>query len=233
MEDYKKKDVQLWEAWKANPSKETLSPLFKQLEPVIQKEVSRWATGGVSRPVLTIQAKKLTLDALNSFAPDKAALNTHVTNQLKGLSRQAYTYVSSARIPEHRALKIKTYDSAIEDLKEELGREPTVSELSRELKWSQSEVERMRKELRREFGTSQPIPPGFEQFDSDRGLLDFVYHDLADQDKIVFEHSTGYGGAPILSAKDLTDKTGMTQGQISHSKRRIKSFIETARGFSK
>ena len=116
-------------------------------------------------------------------------------------------------------------------MNESLGRDPTAAELARDLAWAQPEVERLRKEMRREYGTSQPIPPGFEAFDVERGILDFVYHDLADQDKQVFEFSTGYGGASILPAKDMIKQTGMTQGQISHSKRRIRKFIEQAKGF--
>lgn len=225
------KDTELWSTWKKTQSKEDLSKLFNQMEPVIQKEVSRWASGPVARPVLNIEAKKLGLKAFSNFDPNTARLNTHLTNNLKGLSRIVYTYANPARLPEHQTLKLGNFISTRHELEEELGREPTTQELADSLIWSNKEVERLQGELRTGYSTSQPTPPGFDRYTADRTMLDFVYNDLVDQDKLVFEHTTGYGGKPILAAKDLIAKTGMTQGQISHSKRRIRRKVESSRGF--
>jgi DNA-directed RNA polymerase specialized sigma subunit len=228
--DRKERDKHLWTAWKANPNKGNLSPLLRQVDPILQKEVGRWAGGGVATPVLMVQAKKLALQAFDTYNPTKAALNTHLTNQLKGLSRQPYTYISPARMPEHRQIKLKTYKNSEEILKERLGREPTAQELSADLAWSIQEVGRYRKEIRKEYSTSQPIPPGFETSSADDGIVGFIYHDLNTQDQKVFEHTTGYGGAELLSTRDLMSRTGLTQGQVSHSKRRLKKIISTATG---
>ena len=224
------KDIQLWNAWRDDPSKENLSVLLEQVNPIVQKEVNRWQGGSVARPVLEIQAKKLALDAFSTYKPGKAALNTHVTNQLKGLSRNVYTYTSPARMPEHRQVKSSTFRNVEESLRDSLGREPTTVELAQELSWSQREVSRYRDEQRATYSTSLPVPPGFEKYSPDQTLVDFVYHDLVDQDKRVFEHTTGYGGSPVLSGKQLMARTGMTQGQISHSKRRIRKMFEGASG---
>jgi len=224
------KDKDLWNKWRDDPSKGNLGNLLNQVNPILQKEVNRWQGGPVARPVLEIQAKKIAIDAFDSFDPSKAALGTHVTNQLKGLSRNPYTYASPARMPEHRQVKSSTFRNADETLKEVLGRSPTTSELAAELAWSQREVQRFRDEQRATYSTSMPVPPGFEQYSPDKTLVDFVYHDLADQDKRVFEHTTGYGGASVLTGRQMTSSTGMTQGQISHSKRRIRRLFEEASG---
>jgi DNA-directed RNA polymerase specialized sigma subunit len=225
-----KKDSELWNTWRDDPSKENLATLLEQVNPILQKEVNRWQGGSVARPVLEIQAKKLAIDAFSSYNPGKAALNTHVTNQLKGLSRNVYTYTSPARMPEHRQVKASTFRNVEENLRDSLSRDPTTAELAQELKWSQREVARYRDEQRATYSTSLPVPPGFEQYNPEQTLVDFVYHDLVDQDKRVFEHTTGYGGAQILSGKQLSNQTGMTQGQISHSKRRIRKLFEGAGG---
>lgn len=224
------KDIELWKTWNTNKNKESLTPLFKAVEPIITKEVSRWATGPIARPVLNIEAKKLALGAFNSFRPGDSQLSTHLTNQLKGLSRIVYTHSNVARLPEHQTLKVGTYLTAKNELEEDLGREPTMQELSQHLKWSPSETERFSLELKTGLSTSKPVPPGFESYDSDRAFVDYIYNDLADQDKIVFEHTTGFNGNSILSANALIKKTGMTQGQISHSKRRIAKLVLDARG---
>jgi DNA-directed RNA polymerase specialized sigma subunit len=230
MSEASKKDAELWNTWNSNKNKETLTPLMSAVNPIIQKEVSRWATGSVSRPVLNIEAKKIALKAFETYTPGSSQLNTHLTNQLKGLSRIVYTHSNPARLPEHQTLKVGTYLNAKNELEETLGREPTVEELSSSLKWSRKEVDRFRTELRNGFSTSKPTPAGFESYNPDESLVDFIYNDLHDQDKLVFEHTTGYGGNKILSAKDLIDKTGMTQGQISHSKRRITNMVLKMRG---
>jgi len=227
----KQDDVNAWNQWKNSGDRKDLGVLFNRLEPVIQKEVSRWASGPVARPVLNLEAKKLSLKAFNTFDPNKAKLNTHLTNNLKGLSRIVYTHTNPARMPEHQVLKLNTFMSAKQHLEEELGREPTSQELGENLAWGTKEVDRYSGQLRTGYSTSQPVPQGFDRYDSDKVFLDFVYNDLVDQDKLVFEYTTGYGGKPILSAKDLIGKTKMTQGQISHSKRRIRKLVEQARGF--
>jgi len=225
------KDVELWNQWKKTGDRTDLGALFKQVEPIIQKEVSRWATGPVARPVLNIEAKKLSLKAFQNFDPQASRLNTHLTNNLKGLSRIVYTYANPARLPEHQTLKLGNFLSVKHDIEEGLGREATTQELADGLAWSNNEVARLQGELRTGYSTSQPTPQGFDRFTADRTMLDFIYNDLMDQDKLVFEHTTGYGGKAILPAKDLIRITGMTQGQISHSKRRIKKLVDGTRGF--
>lgn len=223
-------DVNAWQAWKSSGDKQDLGNLFKRVEPIIQKEVSRWASGPVARPVLNLEAKKLSLNAFKTFDPAKARLNTHLTNNLKGLSRIVYTHTNPARMPEHQVLKMNSFLTVRNSLEEELGRDPTTLELSENLAWSPREVEVYQGQMRTGYSTSQPVPPGFEKYDADRAFIDFVYNDLADQDKLVFEYTTGYGGKRVLSAQELIKKTGMTQGQISHSKRRIRRMIEESRG---
>jgi len=223
-------DINAWQAWKSSGDRQDLGNLFKRVEPIIQKEVSRWSSGPVARPVLNLEAKKLSLNAFKTFDPSKARLNTHLTNNLKGLSRIVYTHTNPARMPEHQVLKMNSFLTVRNSLEEELGRDPTTVELSENLAWSPREVEVYQGQMRTGYSTSQPVPPGFEKYDSDRAFIDFVYNDLADQDKLVFEYTTGYGGKRVLSAQELIKKTGMTQGQISHSKRRIRRMIEEARG---
>jgi hypothetical protein len=227
----KQDDIDAWAQWRKSGRRSDLGHLFTRVEPVIQKEVSRWASGPVARPVLDIEARKLSLKAFNSFDPNKAKLNTHLTNNLKGLSRIVYTHTNPARMPEHQVLKLNTFLTAKHTLEEELGREPTTLEMEENLVWGRGEVDRYAGQLRTGYSTSQPLPPGFNRYDADKVFLDFVYNDLTDQDRIVFEHTTGYGGKPILSAKALINKSKMTQGQISHSKRRIRKLVEQARGF--
>ena len=113
-------DINAWQVWKNSGDRQDLGNLFKRVEPIIQKEVSRWASGPIARPVLNLEAKKLSLNAFNSFDPNKARLNTHLTNNLKGLSRIVYTHTNPARMPEHQVLKMNSFLTVRNSLEEEL-----------------------------------------------------------------------------------------------------------------
>ena len=225
------KDLELWNAYKADPNKKTLEPLLNNFKGTITKSVNKWGGGNVAPAVLDIKAKKIAVEAFNNFNPSKAKLNTHLTNHLKGISRPVYE-TQVARMPESRTLKVGTYLTANQELINDLGRLPTSKELSDNLKWNIKEVSRFRNELRSQYSTDpdKPVPPGFETFNSEIGELDFIYHDLNDQDKQMFEGTTGYMGSSVMSTKQLMKKTGLTSGQISHSKRRIKSKVMGYRG---
>ena len=225
-------DAVAWNNWSSTHSKKDLSTLLKRVNPIIQKEVNRWSGGSGAAPILNIEAKKIALNAFNTFDPTKSKLGTHLTNNLKGLSRQVYTYSNVARLPEHRMIKAKDFISVQDELTNKLGRIPSAQELSEDLHWSKKEVSRMRNDLRASFTEGAPAPPGFNSSFDGSTDLDFIYHDLNNQDKIVFEHTTGYSGAPILDGRGLIGKTGLTQGQISHSKRRIKAKVLNYRGMS-
>ena len=223
-------DAEAWNAWNNTKSKSNLGNLLQRVNPIIQKEVNRWSGGGVAKPVLEVEAKKIAINAFGSFNPVKSKLSTHLTNNLKGLSREVYTYAAPARLPEHRMLKAKTFIATENELSNTLGRLPTAAELSAKLHWNQKEVGRFRNDIRGVYSDSQPVPPGFEQYNPAMAELDFVYHDLNKQDKAVLEHTTGYGGASILPTAKMASKTGLTPGQISHSKRRIRSRVLQYRG---
>ncbi len=225
------KDIELWSAYNKSPTKKNLEPLLDNFKGTIQKSVNKWGGGNVAPAVLDIRAKKIAIDSFKSFNPSKSKLNTHLTNNLNGLSRPVYE-TQVARMPESRTLKVGTYLSAKEELTTELGRLPTARELSDNLKWNIKEVQRFRNELRSQYSTDPdlPTPPGFDSFSSDGGELDFIYHDLNNQDRVVFEHTTGYMNSPILSTKQLVKASGLTSGQISHSKRRIKAKVLGYRG---
>jgi hypothetical protein len=223
----KTRDIELWEAYKANPGPHTLQPLMQQLDPVIQSEVNRWA-GAISRPVLETKAKGLALEAIKSYNPNAgAALATHVTNRLKKISREVYTHQDAVRVPEYKKLKFNAYHRSTEELMSLNGREPTDVELADHLGWSRKMVADVQRSMRPELIESLDTGAGlFERksvwgSDSDDGLVDMLYFDMDPIDKLIFEHSTGYSGKPILSNPQLAAKTGLTQGQLSYRKRRI------------
>jgi hypothetical protein len=61
-------------------------------------------------------------------------------------------------------------------------------------------------------------------------VADFLVHDLSGPHRLVFEHTTGYGGKPILTPGELAKKLGVSPGRISQLKTDI---AEKARGYNR
>jgi hypothetical protein len=205
---------------------------MKQLDPVIQVEVNKWS-GAIARPVLEAKAKALALEAIKSYNPNAgAALGTHVTNRLKKLSRSVYTHQDAVRLPEYTKLKTQSLYRANEALTGVHGREATNQELADHLGWSPKMVSNVQQSAHAELIQSEDSGAGMFQThsvwgsDTDDGMVDMLYYDMAPTDKLIFEHSTGYSGKPILSNTDLRKKTGLTQGQLSYRKRQMVNMIE-------
>lgn len=226
----KQEDLAAWQAWHRNPTNRNMGTVLHRMNPIIHKEVNRWS-GTLARPLLEIEAKRLAAHGIRTYRPTAgAALSTHVTNQLKKLSRMSYTHQNIARIPEYQTLKYHTYDSAKRDLTNRLGRDPTADELAAQLQWSRPYLTRFQRSLRKEFVESGEPPPIFERETDDAGIIDFVYHDLSPKQKKLFEHTTGYGGARVMTNPQLMKKFSMTQGQLSYQKRRLADKISDLTG---
>lgn len=221
----KEKDVQLWKTWKKQPTDAHAEALLGQMNPLIQKEVNRWS-GTLSRPALELEAKRLTMEALQTFQPTRgAALGTHVTNRLRKLSRLPYTHQNIARMPEYQTLKFHTHNIAKSALEEKLGREPTVDELSRQLSWPKPYLANFQKSMRKEFVESGVPAPIFDIDSGESGTVDFVYNDLSPMQKTIFQHTTGYGGAQVLKNPQMMKKLRLSQGQLSYQKRLLVNKI--------
>lgn len=223
-------DVRLWEQWKRTRSPQDMQALLNQLQPIINQQVSRWG-GTLSNPTLDLQAKILTTKAIQTYDPNRgAALATHVTNQLQKLSRTVYTHSRAARLPEHKAIGVTSFQVAEEALKSQFGREPTTVELADHLGWSQPRTEAFRQVAgRRELLTSSEFNPAtFPIADQEDPVVGFVYHDMAPKTQQLFEHITGYGGAKVLSNPELMQKFKMTQGQLSYQKRKMTQLFKDA-----
>jgi len=222
----KNRDIELWKQWKRTRSKRDLEALLKQMRPVIMKNAQKWS-GVLPITVLEVEANKIAVEAFESYNPRVGtALSTHLTNYLQKLSRKTYKYQNPARLPEHRQIKFYMYNNMVEDFVDEHGRDPSVDEIADHLGWNKREVERILKETRSTFVESGGPPGGFEW---DEGLADedieFFYHDLSPEDKLIFEHTTGYGGKQILAPAKLAKKLGVPLSTLYYKRNNLAARI--------
>ena len=228
-------DLEAWKTWKAKPTDVHASALLNQVSPLIHKEVNKWA-GTLARPLLETEGKRLAMQAFHTYDPNKgAALGTHVVNQLQRMSRLSYANQNVARLPENKMLLFHGYHVAHSELSDELGRAPNTDELSDRLGWPIAKVEEYRqsigrKELLESGGLFETGDAGLYDADKQEHLVDFIHHDLPPQQKTIFEHLTGYGGAEQLSNQEIQKKLNMTQGQYSYAKAKLIEHVEKVHG---
>jgi hypothetical protein len=140
-----------------------------------------------------------------------------------------YSSQNAARMSETKALGFNAYHNAYTDLKDNHGREPTVIELADHLAWSPKRVTEFQQQAgRKEFVESEEHPDSDDN--AEDHLVDFIYHDLPPLQQKIFEHASGYRGAPRLSGKGMMKKLNLTQGQLSYQKALLVTAIEKAQG---
>lgn len=227
---FKYDDMAAWEAYRKNPSQQNRTDLLNRFMGVINSQVNKWGSQ-VPRDVLVNEAKLLAIKAFDSYNPNAgASLATHLTNALMPLSRTVYTYQNAARMPENVTIRMGAYNSAVDQFKLTMGREPTTDELHSTLGWPAADINRIRDYNRKDLVESGPTVSGdfysANRDDDDDYLLGCIYMELTPEEKTLFEHVTGYNGARPLSNPELMQKLNLSQSQLSYKKSQLHKKLE-------
>ena len=220
-------DITLYKQWKKHPTNENASLLVNQLLPLVKQDVYRYSSN-IPYAIVEARAKILILQAAQNYDPKyNVALGTFVKSYMVKLNQFSDEWRSPIKIPAHRAAKYDTFKTSFEQLSNVLNREPNVSELADHLKWSQAEVTRFTKEIRKEFTDDRPFMSNYEPRKSvEEDMIEFVYHDLSPTEKILFEFTTGYGGKPIIKNPEIMVKLKWDQNKLSYEKKKLADKIE-------
>lgn len=220
MNPRQQQDLDLWKEWRKTRSPVVLKQLLDGLKPLLNREISKWDTT-VPRAALESKAKLLTVDALEKYDPNRgAAVGTHVASRIRKLSRSVYPYQNVARLPENQQLLYNTFQVAQNNLIDTLGRDPTHEELADELSWTPKKVTGFQQAFgRRELVESEGALISVD--DARDSVVDFYYHGLSPDDKLLFQDITGYGTGLSFSNARLRRKYKLSQGQLSYRKRKF------------
>lgn len=220
----KSKETQLWHDWhqSGRPAKK-LQPLLDSLQPLVQKNVSKYRAADVSLPALQMQAQNHLIKGLHSYSPDKGSLSTHLNWQMRGLGRFVEQHQNFARIPGTRIGSVGKYNDAVTTLSDELGREPTHAEVAKRAKMSVKNAVRLSRELQptRLTGmmvdtTGAPIDDtGFHSFSADRERLELLYPTLTPAEKKLVDVSKSQPSV-VGRASAIAKKMGVSNARISN-----------------
>ena len=217
--------------WQKNRSEGNLSQLLETAAPVIDKAITSLAGGDRT---LRAHAKRLAIDAFRSFDPNKGAkLRTHLMIRMQPLQREYTNRTSSLVIPERVQLDQLRLTRAEQSLSEELGRDPSDTELAEFMGLSQKRIAHVRKFTRGLFAESQlrsdegeQRMPATEEVTAEDIWVEYVHHDLDAVDKKIFEWKTGYNGKRILSNNEIAKRLRITPSAVSQRSAKIATKME-------
>jgi len=222
-------DLDLWKQYKKTGDKDILGKLVMYHKPSIDKMIYRsYSRANVPQETIRAKGMGLIVDAINTYDPNKgAALGTHVYNYGKKLHRFVDQQKQVVRISESQSGKAAPYMEAVKQLESRLGREPSALELADELGWSIKDVNKMKREITVESPmTSWDGFGAITTSTHEDDVVDNVYKfDLLPEEKLIFEYSTGYGGADLLPASTIAAKLNILPSQVSQKKKNIAKKI--------
>ncbi len=188
-------------------------------------------------PVIYDRAKLIAAKAVRSFQPGRGAnIHTHVYRQLQALQQMAPRMQDPLPMPERLRRDRGEVVKSIEQVTNDLGREPSDEEISQ---LSNLPVRRVTK-VRRMMRTGMPLSVVEESGEDDDEApdpvsnkrdpmddwVDAVYHDLGDIDRVILQYRTGYRGVGVVSNQEIAKKLRMSPQAVSQRASRIQAKLD-------
>jgi DNA-directed RNA polymerase specialized sigma subunit len=221
--------------WQKTRDPEEFTKLFIRYQPVVGSVVNKFRTTGLPVPTLRAQANTQLIKAFETYSGNKETQPiTHIYNSLLKVQRTANESLMSGHIPEARNMKRATFNIVKENLTDTLGREPSVDELSDELKFDKRETIRMLEETSKGEVNASRAP--FDFFGSstksahpDKILIEYMHSDLPEIQKIILEHSVPYFGKEQLNNKEIAQRLKTNEMYVGREKRKMAEKIKSYR----
>ena len=226
-------ELELWKAWKADPTPQNLEPLMSSMQNIVQYRVNQFRGAPVPPAAIAGFANAQLIKAFETYNPNKGgALQTHAVNHLKKVQTFVIKHQNVGKIPDQRVNNISEFKIAQQELREQFGREPDSLSLAEHLGWSQKEVARMESELRADhIASKSPETDRLPEMYStkEREVLRYIHYDLTPDERLVFEYTLGLYGKPQLSAQQIAKTMNMSAPKISRIRKKIDNKLR-ARG---
>jgi DNA-directed RNA polymerase specialized sigma subunit len=220
-----------YDSWKSDPTPDSTAAFLKEIDPIINKAIKTHV--GKPNPLIRGRARRMALESLPKYDPSRSRLQTHLYNQLQGLKRYNAQQGHGVKVPERVVLDRHVVDTATQELRDELGREPSDGELSERTGYPLKRIGYVRgynPSMSQGFfqgvgeSTGGSFLPNIEQPASD-AWIQLIYDDLDPIDQNIMEYSLGLNGQPVLSNQEIAVKLKRSPGAISQRKQRIQMLL--------
>lgn len=181
----------------------------------------------------------MALKALDSYDANKGNVRTHLLSQLQSLRRISAQSQNIISIPEQVGLDFGHMTESENQLRDELGRDPTDDELADATNLSRRRIQKIR-------AFNQPVSEGAtmrdvsseENYGGDvassvpgatRGedaWFNFVYDDLSPTDKLIADMTLGRNGRRRTTTQDIARRLNITPGAVSQRAAKIQAMLD-------
>lgn len=234
----KQRELQLFQKWKNQKDPQAFQELYKSMEPVINTAMRKASFGSnIPQSAHKVYAAQNFMNSLNTYDPNKSALNTHVYRwvEQKG-KRLNYQYSNLGHIPETRQTMIGEFQNITSTLQSELGREPSAAEVADEMGIGVKDVSRLRTELKKDLAMADGTEEAaFFRSNQDEEILDYIYHELTGEEKAVYEYMFGKYGKPAMKKPNnrvdyqrIAQRVGFSESKVRALANKIGSKLEVA-----
>lgn len=225
----------------AEPGPKANAEILKHLAPTIDHAIRVHV--GQSSPLLVSRARRMALDALRSYDPKRSRLQTHLFSQLQGLKRANRQLSTVVKVPERISIDRHHLERYTKDLTDELGREPTDTELADKTGFSPKRIAKVRTYAPAVAeGTLTSASDGniygpVDSLQKERlsWIHEAVYDDLSASDRKIMELTLGMNGRKAMSNQDIARKIGRSPGLVSqrklHIQKKLDELAELRQGF--
>jgi DNA-directed RNA polymerase specialized sigma subunit len=219
-------DLHLLDRWKTTQDPKYYQQLYMNMKPEIEKAM-KGASYGSNLPQAAHKAwaAQSFYEALRTYDPSRGELRTHIHGAVKQKQKRLnYRFGNLGYRPEPRATKVGLFQNENENLKNELGRDPSTGELATRLDMTHKDVLLMQKEMIKDLamaeGTEEKVT--FEN-PREEEVMRMLYFDINPEEQKVYDYIFGqHGRQRMVKPNGKVDYDGIArQVGFSSSKVRI------------
>jgi len=224
-------NMQLWKTWKETPNEDTFDALYQAHSKTIDRGIQMFS-GKYNNPLppgaIKGQAIVAFDNAIKTYDPTKpVALDSWITTNMRSLQRYTRDNKDIAHIPENRLIHAGTLRNREAFLTDQLGRPPSIPELSDDLKWPIKKVKLLKSEMKRDIVGNQNLD-SIAQKNAGKieELLQGLYYDLPPVQQKIMEHTFGWGSQDKLDVHEMSKILKVPEAKIRYEKDRIAKRIQ-------
>jgi RNA polymerase sigma factor (sigma-70 family) len=234
LRDRQAKELQYWHQWSEaetdKAKRKAVHSFFESFQPRLNSWRRRLGSSTLPKAIVDSEISTRALDAFQKYDPGKGAqISTWIDNNMKGIYRWALDAQNIGRIPSHRQALIGTFQRVKEELTQNLHRPPSAAEIADAIPADLATVEKLERELRKDIHLTDELSSVMTEDVEDQELnriVDLVYYELGEPEKVVYEHWFGKHGKPQISGNEIAALMGKSPSAISEIKNQIRAKIE-------
>jgi hypothetical protein len=224
-----------YDAWKADPNPANSTQLLNTVRPVINTAVRIYAGPSAKSPTIRSQAKKLALEAMDTYDPSRGTIKTHLMSTLQRLRRVAARQRQIISLPEQVALDQMETARATAELEDRFNRPPSDAELADYTGLSQKRIGYIRGSMRptaegtitRMKDEGGGYDPSVKRlYDEDDAWVELVYDDSDPTDQYIMERVLGLHGHTPQNPSSVASALKISPAAVSHRMARLQQKLD-------